>query len=463
MSQEQPKLTGKQLKAQRREAKVSAKVAAQPAETGSSNAQAVTLKPPGQVKSDGKPAAQKKVLKNASPSADDENPTPERIKAVSLFSHLDQKRALTSEHIPRDVHPATVALALRYSSGLCIGSNSRCIAMLRTFQKVISDYTVPITLQTSLQRHLPTYLSSQISYLVSARPLSVSMGAAIRLLKQEISTTDLEASEETNKERLLQFIDTFIKERIEIAGQVIVKAAEQRVDNGDTILVYAHSTIVEKILLHAAKTTRFKVIVVDSRPKLEGRTMLERLSKAGIDCTYILLTAIGYVIGTVNKVFLGAHTVLANGAVYSRAGTALIAMTATEYHVPVIVACETYKFSDRVQLDSFVTNELGLTSDLDLCLSDQSAREPLVEKNASKDNKQTKDVKDVKGKATQVKAGDAAPKTATTEMKKSSQLLRLNLMYDVTPERFVTMCISELGSLPTTAIPFAALSEQNGA
>ncbi|CCG83861.1 protein of unknown function [Taphrina deformans PYCC 5710] len=361
-------------------------------------------------------------------------------RTVALFSHLEQKVALTSEHIPRDIHPAVITFALQCSSGMCIGSNQRCIAMLRTFQKVIQDYSVPQNLQTSLQRHLPTYLSAQISYLVTARPLSISMGSAIRLLKQQISKTDIEASDETNKDQLIEFIDTFIRERIIIAGQVIVKAARTRFVADDVILVYAHSTIVEAILLEAFSSVPFKVIVVDSRPKFEGRLMVRNLAKAGIPCTYVMLSAIGYVMETVDKVFLGAHTVLANGAVYSRAGTALVAMTASEHHVPVIVACETYKFSDRVQLDSFVTNELGLTSEIDTPEREQSAAENI------------KALPDVKSAKTVDK---------DIHVPKDSQVLKLNLLYDVTPDKYITLCISELGSLPTTAIPFAALSEQN--
>jgi translation initiation factor eIF-2B subunit delta len=48
-----------------------------------------------------------------------------------------------------------------------------------------------------------------------------------------------------------------------------------------------------------------------------------------------------------------------NGAVFSRAGTALVSMMARERDVPVIVCCETYKFSEGVMLDGFMRNELG--------------------------------------------------------------------------------------------------------
>ena len=61
----------------------------------------------------------------------------------------------------------------------------------------------------------------------------------------------------------------------------------------------------------------------------------------------------------VTKVLLGAHALLANGYVTSRVGSSQVALIAKAYNVPVLVCCETYKFCERVQTDSFVCNELG--------------------------------------------------------------------------------------------------------
>lgn len=59
------------------------------------------------------------------------------------------------------------------------------------------------------------------------------------------------------------------------------------------------------------------------------------------------------------KVLLGAHALMANGYVMSRAGTAQVALVAKSYNVPVLICCETHKFSERVQTDAFVYNEIG--------------------------------------------------------------------------------------------------------
>ena len=56
---------------------------------------------------------------------------------------------------------------------------------------------------------------------------------------------------------------------------------------------------------------------------------------------------------------LGAQALLSNGMVLSGAGTALVSLTGRALNRPVLVCCETYKFSDRVQTDSQVYNQLG--------------------------------------------------------------------------------------------------------
>lgn len=77
-----------------------------------------------------------------------------------------------------------------------------------------------------------------------------------------------------------------------------------------------------------------------------------------IPCTYALLPALPSLLPEVTTVLLGAHALFSNGAVYSRAGTAMVAMMAKANNVPVLVCCETYKFSEGVMVDGFSKNEL---------------------------------------------------------------------------------------------------------
>ncbi|KAJ8332439.1 hypothetical protein SKAU_G00426120 [Synaphobranchus kaupii] len=337
---------------------------------------------------------------------------------VSLFSHLHQysRKAPLTQHISIPsmvIHPSIVRLGLRYSQGIVAGSNSRSIALLHAFKQVIRDYNTPPN--EELSRDLVNKLKPYISFLNQCRPLSASMGNAIKYMKKEISNIPSHCKEEEAKDRLLACIDSYIIEKIQLAAKAISKYAIEKISDGDVILVYGCSSLVNHILSEAfEKERKFRVIVVDSRPRLEGREALRRLVKKGIHCTYVLISTLSYILPEVSKVFLGAHALLANGYVMSRVGTSQIALVAKAYNVPVLVCCETYKFCERVQTDSFVSNELDDPDDL------------IVTR---------------KGK------------TQLEHWQEVRSLGLLNLVYDVTPPDFVDLVITDLGMIPCTSVP----------
>lgn len=49
--------------------------------------------------------------------------------------------------------------------------------------------------------------------------------------------------------------------------------------------------------------------------------------------------------------FIGASYVLGNGGIVADMGTSMVAYIASQHKVPVIAFCETYKFTQRVNLD----------------------------------------------------------------------------------------------------------------
>ena len=87
--------------------------------------------------------------------------------------------------------------------------------------------------------------------------------------------------------------------------------------------------------------------------------MVKRLSSYGIQCTYTLISGISFLIHKVTKVFIGASSVLSNGAVVAKIGTSMMTSIAAKHLKPVVVFSETYKFSDRVNLDAINNNEIG--------------------------------------------------------------------------------------------------------
>ncbi|XP_075772375.1 translation initiation factor eIF2B subunit delta isoform X2 [Pelodiscus sinensis] len=360
------------------------------------------------------PAAQKRLAKKL--ERQQVPLRPDYGAKVNLFSHLHQysrKVPLTQQmSIPAiAIHPAVVRLGLQYSQGLLNGSNARCLALLQVFRQVIRDYSTPPS--EELSRDLVAKLKPYISFLNQCRPLSASMGNAIKYLKKEISGLSSTLREEEAKGKLQESIDKYVREKIQLAAEAISKYAFEKISDGDVILVYGCSSLVNRTLCDAHTKRAFRVIVVDSRPRLEGRDTLRRLVREGIRCTYVMITAISYVLPEVSKVLLGAHALLANGSVMSRVGTSQIALVSKAYNVPVLVCCETYKFCERVQTDSFVSNELDDPDDLIL-----------------------------PRKGAQLGG-----------WKENTSLRLLNLVYDVTPPELVDLVITDLGMIPCTSVP----------
>jgi len=340
-------------------------------------------------------------------------------KKVNLFSHLYQYEKDTSltkdmKFCSSTIHPAIIRLGLQYAEGIITGSNARSIALLCAFKQVIADYTTPPSKE--LSRDLEAKLKPCISFLSQCRHLSVSMGNAIKFLKLQITQCAPELTESEAKEKLLQSIDDFIQVRIILAGAAISNYAQSKINEGDKILIYGYSSLILNVLKESRKTKNFHVIVVDSRPEFPGRESIKRLVEYDIECTYVLINAVSYIMKEVTCVFLGAHALLANGNVMGYAGSAVVAMVAKSNNVPVLTLCETYKFCERVQLDSFVFNELG----------DPDAIVTLDRPDKS---------------------------NILSEWRDKKHLYLLNLVYDVTPSSLVDMAITEIGMIPCTSVP----------
>lgn len=356
----------------------------------------------------------------------------QQYKRVTVESVLQQKETAS-------MHPAIVALALQYADGSITGGTARCVAMLHALAQVISDYKTPPG--KALTRDLMAQVNSAVDFLVRGRPLGVSMGNAIKFLKLCISKADPNAPESSAKSHLLKQLGDFIQEKVVLADQVLASNAVSKVYDGDVVMTYSYSQLVLEVLLRAhAAGRRFRVVVVDSRPECEGRQLLRRLLEADVACSYTLLSGLSYAIKEVTKVLLGAAAVLSNGTVMSRAGSACVAMTASAAGKPVMVACETLKFHERVQLDSITHNELGDPGALALLPPGAKAAAPVGDDKA----------------AAAAPAGDGCGAVTSPPLASWESVPRLgllNLKYDAMPADYVTMIVTEFGMVPPSSVP----------
>lgn len=307
------------------------------------------------------------------------------------------------------IHPEILKVGYMMMSDKLFGTNSRSIAMLNAFKSWIQDYKG--SEQKTIQIDLDGKIKPMITFLTQCRPLSTGMGNAIRYFKSQIHSLHPNIELSKAKEALISSIDNYINDRIIYSVELIVKHGKNKIIDGDVILTYSTSEVVEKILTSAHKSgKKFSVILIDSRPKEKGREMLKSLSEIGIQCTFASINSVSYMMKQVTKVFLGANSMLSNGNVVSRVGSATISMVAKDNNIPVVVCCETYKFSEKSQIDSLTKNELFDPNELL-----ETDKGILIDGN---DN-----------------------------------LTILNLAYDLTPNDFVDMVITEIGIIPPSSVP----------
>ena len=370
-------------------------------------------------------------------SSEQQQPQPTHAEAtgVAMVSHLAPFRPVQDVFAQGatlrtkiasscdNLHPAVVQLGYRYAAGEIRGGNARCRHMLTCWQQVLQDFE-PADQQQDLRPIVDALLKASFQFWTGVcRPHSVSMGNAYTMIKTATASLDRTTSWDEMRTILTETMQAYTHERIDFAGQAIAdltcrkllpdeekgaSRSRQRGTNPPTILVYGYSEVVSLVLRQAtAQHKAFSVICVDSRPLLEGRRMLEELRAAGVkDCTYILLNALTYVLPNVTTVLVGASALMSDGSIWNRVGTANVALLAQAHNIPVLVCAESYKISNRVQLEALTHNEMG--------------------------------------------APPANPQEDKVGDKKN--LSPINLLYDLTPAKFVSGIVTELGIVPPTSV-----------
>ena len=342
-------------------------------------------------------AVQRKSTKEAVPAAS--------LSTLAFFDHLPVRERFSTEQIAtiaaeKSIPVPCVALGIKMQEGSLRGTNNRSLAFLRVIDEVVASFE--LSDGQSFTREFTVAVKNMVSFLVRCRPLSPAVGNVVKSIKAELGhlATQSSLSNEEARAELRQFVATFAQDKISVAQQVLAGIAADKINDGDIILTYARSSTVERTLKQAATNgKKFSVVVADSSPLYEGKALLAELVGAGIPCEYMLFNSLETGMNLANKVMLGAAAVMSNGAVLSRAGTAACAMSASLAHVPVIVCSETYKFHERVLLDSIMNNELA----------------------------------------------DPRLLSATGNS--------LNIVYDLTTSDFINVVITEVGALPPTSVP----------
>lgn len=124
--------------------------------------------------------------------------------------------------------------------------------------------------------------------------------------------------------------------RLDRAMPEVVRHAAKLLNEARTVLTHSHSVTVERTLLEEGRDVR--VLVTESLPVGEGRTLARRLQEAGLEVKVVADAEMYRTMAEVDLVVTGADAVTPEWVV-NKVGTALLALAAREWGRPFAVLC----------------------------------------------------------------------------------------------------------------------------
>jgi len=194
--------------------------------------------------------------------------------------------------------------------------------------------------------------------LLSTRPTAVSLPNSIRYVMFRVREAHKRGVGVDGLRSLAVEAATEFIRNSERAIERIGEIGARRIESGDLIITHCNSAAVTAVLKTALNQgKRFKVFVCETRPRFQGRITAKTLSDLGIQTSLIVDGAARFFMAKMDKAFVGADAVAANGAVVNKIGTSMVALAAHESRVLFFVAAETYKFSPETMLGQLVKIE----------------------------------------------------------------------------------------------------------
>ncbi|KAG9248132.1 translation initiation factor-like protein eif-2b subunit alpha [Calycina marina] len=239
--------------------------------------------------------------------------------------------------------------------------------IVKTYQRLIAedpDLTMPVAAIEALVELLAQSkaitstetmdsIKLQSNYLKAQIPNSISLSAGTDLFYQYVLTT-MDSKNKGSFELVRQHLVSngrLFASRAKAARERIASYGRHFVRDGNVVLTHGGSRVVGTLLSKAAEASasggnvRFKVIyVMNDARSTESKAVVSALRAKGVPVATISEGAVGYAMGRVDLVIVGAEGVVENGGIISRLGTYQIGLVAQAAGKPFYVAAESHKF-----------------------------------------------------------------------------------------------------------------------
>jgi ribose 1,5-bisphosphate isomerase len=206
-------------------------------------------------------------------------------------------------------------------------------------------------------KDLPAFVAEMeraATMLVATRPTAVSLPNAVHIVMAGLYKA---GTLEDARAGLVSRTDGFI-DSSHHAVENIARFGARHIRDGDTILTHCNSEVALGCIIEAHRSGKeIEVFATEVRPRNQGLITIRTLNDAGIKTNFIVDSAVRSFIHDVDLVIVGADAVTVNGAVVNKIGTSMVAHTAKEARVNMIVAAETYKFAPRTIIGELIRIE----------------------------------------------------------------------------------------------------------
>ena len=169
--------------------------------------------------------------------------------------------------------------------------------------------------------------------LANARPAMAALAGAVRRILNAPGGLEGMISEAA---KLLSELDSAIEHITGYARPFLT----------GTIMTHSLSGTVLEVLTNCLSQIEH-FIVLEGRPRYEGREVARLLSQKKASITLITDAQADIFLPQCHAVVVGADSILANGDILNKAGTALLAWAARGHRIPLYVLCETLKISPQ--------------------------------------------------------------------------------------------------------------------
>uniref|UniRef100_A0A914W425 Translation initiation factor eIF2B subunit alpha n=2 Tax=Plectus sambesii TaxID=2011161 RepID=A0A914W425_9BILA len=225
-------------------------------------------------------------------------------------------------------------------------SKSTALAAIETLMSTLEKS------KATTVNELTDELKKVVTAMQSTDYSSTSVKSASELFMRFISLASLDLQTFDECMKVLKERGTRFIARVAESRQKIARFAQPFIKNNSRILTHSYSKVVlEALGKVAASGTSFHVFVTESRPDFSGSRTKERLDSIGIPCTLILDSAVGYLMESIDFVFVGAEGVMETGGIINKIGTLGLAICAKAMNKPVYVMTESIKFVKEYPLN----------------------------------------------------------------------------------------------------------------